>query len=149
MENEQKKVDWYCPSCESYVSSERVTFEETHDVCGSHVEVFADEPKTKEQLAIEYCELKQKQSKRAFSELELLFMRFAHMAGQNTVSSRIAQLEAENSKLREALTEITILHNDKDRSKSLVAWESVAFGMYKLAEQALKQKNVLLINRKK
>lgn len=31
--------DWWCPSCQSYVSSQSVTFEETHDVCGSEVDI--------------------------------------------------------------------------------------------------------------
>jgi hypothetical protein len=32
-----EKVDWFCPKCNSYVSSESVTFEETHQVCNTGV----------------------------------------------------------------------------------------------------------------
>ena len=32
-----KKVDWFCPKCNSYVSSESVTFEETHQICKTEV----------------------------------------------------------------------------------------------------------------
>lgn len=37
---EVKKIkDWYCPTCQSYVSPERVTNDETHDVCGTSVDI--------------------------------------------------------------------------------------------------------------
>jgi len=29
--------DWYCPTCEDYVSGESVTFEEVHVVCGTFI----------------------------------------------------------------------------------------------------------------
>ena len=32
-----EKVDWFCPKCNSYVSSESVTFEETHQICNTGV----------------------------------------------------------------------------------------------------------------
>ena len=35
--------DWYCPKCQSYVSSESVTFEETHQICNTNVII--EEPK--------------------------------------------------------------------------------------------------------
>jgi hypothetical protein len=34
---EEPKQDWYCPKCKSYVSSESVTFEETHQLCNTSV----------------------------------------------------------------------------------------------------------------
>ena len=34
---EEPKQDWYCPKCQSYVSSESVTFEETHQLCNTGV----------------------------------------------------------------------------------------------------------------
>jgi hypothetical protein len=40
---EQPKQDWYCPKCQSYVSSESVTFEETHQICNTSVVI--EEPK--------------------------------------------------------------------------------------------------------
>ena len=33
----QEKIDWFCPKCNSYVSSESVTFEETHQICNTGV----------------------------------------------------------------------------------------------------------------
>jgi len=32
-----EKVDWFCPKCNSYVSSESVTHEETHQICNTRV----------------------------------------------------------------------------------------------------------------
>ncbi len=29
--------DWYCPTCEDYVSGESVTFKEEHVVCGTFI----------------------------------------------------------------------------------------------------------------
>ena len=40
---EEPKQDWYCPKCQSYVSSESVTFEETHQTCNTGVVI--KEPK--------------------------------------------------------------------------------------------------------
>lgn len=40
---EESKQDWYCPKCQSYVSSESVTFEETHQTCNTSVII--EEPK--------------------------------------------------------------------------------------------------------
>jgi hypothetical protein len=40
---EEPKQDWYCPKCQSYVSSESVTFEETHQTCNTSVII--EEPK--------------------------------------------------------------------------------------------------------
>jgi hypothetical protein len=40
---EEPKQDWYCPKCQSYVSSESVTFEETHQICNTSVVI--EEPK--------------------------------------------------------------------------------------------------------
>jgi hypothetical protein len=40
---EKPKQDWYCPKCQSYVSSESVTFEETHQICNTSVVI--EEPK--------------------------------------------------------------------------------------------------------
>lgn len=37
MEKEKTKQDWYCPKCQSYVSSESVTFEEAHQLCNTGV----------------------------------------------------------------------------------------------------------------
>ena len=37
MEKEESKQDWYCPKCQSYVSSENVTFEEMHQICNTGV----------------------------------------------------------------------------------------------------------------
>ena len=34
---EELKQDWFCPKCNSYVSSECVTFEETHQICNTRV----------------------------------------------------------------------------------------------------------------
>lgn len=47
MKQQEKIVgDWYCHDCESYISAESVTFEETHDKCGSeHIE-FIEENST-------------------------------------------------------------------------------------------------------
>ncbi len=28
-------ADWFCPTCDAYVSGETVTFEEVHEVCGT------------------------------------------------------------------------------------------------------------------
>lgn len=46
MEKEKTKQDWYCPKCQSYVSSESVTFEETHQLCNTGVII----PKTTQQI---------------------------------------------------------------------------------------------------
>ena len=35
--NTQTPVDWFCPKCDSYVSAESVTFEETHQICNTGV----------------------------------------------------------------------------------------------------------------
>ena len=32
-----EKVDWFCPKCNSYVSAESVTHEETHQICNTRV----------------------------------------------------------------------------------------------------------------
>lgn len=32
-----EKLDWFCPKCNSYVSSESVTFEENHQICNTGV----------------------------------------------------------------------------------------------------------------
>jgi hypothetical protein len=29
--------DWYCPTCEDYVSGETVTYEEVHEICGTFI----------------------------------------------------------------------------------------------------------------
>ena len=29
--------EWYCPTCESYVSWQSVTFEEVHELCGTYL----------------------------------------------------------------------------------------------------------------
>jgi hypothetical protein len=42
---EEPKQDWYCPKCNSYVSAESVTFEETHQICNTSV-IVKEEPKT-------------------------------------------------------------------------------------------------------
>jgi len=34
---EEPKLDWYCPKCQSYISSESVTFEEIHELCKTSV----------------------------------------------------------------------------------------------------------------
>jgi hypothetical protein len=39
----ENKQDWYCPKCQNYVSSESVTFEETHQICNTSVTT--EEPK--------------------------------------------------------------------------------------------------------
>ena len=41
---EEPKQDWYCPKCDSYVSAESVTFEETHQICNTSV-IDKEEPK--------------------------------------------------------------------------------------------------------
>ena len=41
---EEQKQDWYCPKCDSYVSAESVTFEETHQICNTSV-IDKEEPK--------------------------------------------------------------------------------------------------------
>lgn len=54
--------------------------------------------------------------------------------------SHIANLEAQNKELREALEGITHIHKSKSNiPPHLVHWESAAFGMYMKAEQALKK----------
>ena len=40
----EPKQDWYCPKCDSYVSAESVTFEETHQICNTSV-IDKEEPK--------------------------------------------------------------------------------------------------------
>ena len=30
-------IDWWCPTCDSYISAEQVTFEEIHDICGTEL----------------------------------------------------------------------------------------------------------------
>jgi hypothetical protein len=40
---EEPKKNWYCAKCESYVSSESLTFEETHQICNTGVII--EEPK--------------------------------------------------------------------------------------------------------
>lgn len=37
--SKKAKADWYCPTCEAYLVSERVTHEETCDTCGDDCEV--------------------------------------------------------------------------------------------------------------
>lgn len=34
---EELNQDWYCPKCKSYVSTESVTFEETHQICNTGI----------------------------------------------------------------------------------------------------------------
>lgn len=52
--------------------------------------------------------------------------------------SRISELKAENVKLREALEGVISLHESKSNIQpNLVHWESVAFGMFRKAQQAL------------
>ena len=50
---EEPKQDWYCPNCQSYVSSESVTFEETHQTCNTSVII--EEPK-QEKKPHSFCE---------------------------------------------------------------------------------------------
>ena len=49
---EEPKQDWYCPKCQSYVSSESVTFEETHQTCNTSVII--EEPKQESHIC-KYC----------------------------------------------------------------------------------------------
>lgn len=32
-------LEWYCPQCDAYLCNEQVTFEETHQKCGTPCEV--------------------------------------------------------------------------------------------------------------
>jgi hypothetical protein len=48
----ENKIDWFCPKCNSYVSSENVTFEETHQICNTAV-ILKDLNKTMK-TAVEY-----------------------------------------------------------------------------------------------
>lgn len=35
--HQSEQGDWYCPECKGWICSENVTFEETHDNCGTEV----------------------------------------------------------------------------------------------------------------
>jgi hypothetical protein len=48
---EESKQDWYCPKCQSYVSSENVTFEETHQICNTGVIIEKTKQETLEEVA--------------------------------------------------------------------------------------------------
>lgn len=68
------KHDWYCPKCQSYVSSESVTFEETHQICNTNVIIQDFNKEYKELEDSKLCEpLKSwDDSKRTFTEEEVL-----------------------------------------------------------------------------
>jgi hypothetical protein len=51
-QKEEPKQDWYCPKCQSYVSSVNVTFEETHQLCNTGVIIL--EPKTTGDISVDY-----------------------------------------------------------------------------------------------
>jgi hypothetical protein len=42
LENREPNGDWFCPHCDSYIDSQNVTFEETHDNCGNSVEYITE-----------------------------------------------------------------------------------------------------------
>jgi hypothetical protein len=52
---EEPKQDWYCPKCQSYVSSESVTFEETHQTCNTSVIIEESKQETLEEAAKNYA----------------------------------------------------------------------------------------------
>ena len=54
---EEPKQDWYCPKCDSYVSSESVTFEETHQTCNTGVVIKEPKKETLEEAAEKQCEI--------------------------------------------------------------------------------------------
>jgi len=54
---EEPKQDWYCPKCQSYVSSESVTFEETHQICNTSVVIKEPKQSTKDRILSETPEL--------------------------------------------------------------------------------------------
>ncbi len=35
--SDKSSADWYCPTCNDYVSGESVTFEEVHVICGTFI----------------------------------------------------------------------------------------------------------------
>ena len=49
------KQDWYCPKCEMYVSSESVTFIETHELCNRRVIIKDVKQETLEEVAERLC----------------------------------------------------------------------------------------------
>jgi hypothetical protein len=68
------KHDWYCPKCQSYVSSESVTFEETHQICNTNVIIQDFNKEYKELEDSKLCEPLRSwdDSKRTFTEEEVL-----------------------------------------------------------------------------
>ena len=48
---EEPKQDWFCPKCDSYVSSESVTFDETHQTCNTGVVIKEPKQETLEEAA--------------------------------------------------------------------------------------------------
>ena len=52
---EEIKQDWFCPKCNSYVSSECVTFEETHQICNTEVVIKEPKQETLEEAAKKYA----------------------------------------------------------------------------------------------
>jgi hypothetical protein len=49
---QEPKQDWYCPKCQSYVSSESVTFEETHQICNTSVVIEESKQETLEEASL-------------------------------------------------------------------------------------------------
>jgi hypothetical protein len=58
---EEPKKNWYCAKCESYVSSESVTFEETHQICNTGVIIEEDKQETLEEALNNYIAKKHTQ----------------------------------------------------------------------------------------
>lgn len=101
--------------------------------------------KSVEENASDYCKLKQKQGLGSFTEDDIYFMKFAHMAGQQISSDRIAELEKQNAVCREALGALLPLAKD-----GLIELNKVFNSQYNWkeknailsAEQALNSKEV-------
>jgi hypothetical protein len=58
---EEPKKNWYCAKCQSYVSSESVTFEETHQICNTGVIIEEDKQETLEEALNNYITKKHTQ----------------------------------------------------------------------------------------
>jgi hypothetical protein len=63
---EEPKQDWYCPKCQSYVSSESVTFEETHQLCNTSVII--QEPKQEKERGITITHVDKQETQQIIDE---------------------------------------------------------------------------------
>ena len=63
------------------------------------------------------------------------------LAAEQYATQQTSELQREVERLREMISEIKAIHESRSNIEAKhVHWESVAFGMYRKAEQALKDK---------